>query len=70
MLISINSGYVVKINAETGAKIWSFDVPVDAGTLAGDRSGFECIEFTADGGFIVGGFMNRGDTSVPRDAET
>ena len=59
------NGYVIKINSATGEKVWSFDVPVDAGTLAGARSGFECIEFTEDGGFIVGGFMNRDDTEVP-----
>ena len=33
------NGYVVKLNANTGEKIWAFDVPNDDGTLAGDRSG-------------------------------
>ena len=48
------NGYVVKINALTGQTIWEFDYK----TGAGNRSGFETIHFTDDGGFIVGGYTH------------
>ena len=51
------NGYVIKLDAKTGQKIWSFDIRNDAGALAGERSGFESVAFTEDGGFIVGGFF-------------
>ena len=49
------NGYVVKLDAATGAKLWEFDYNTGSGT----RSGFETVHFTADGGFIVGGFTHR-----------
>jgi len=55
------NGYVVKIDSATGTTIWEFDYL----TGAGSRSGFETIHLTSDGGFIVGGFMNRVDTEKP-----
>lgn len=30
-----------------------------SGGLFGDRSGYESVQFTSDGGFIAGGFANR-----------
>ena len=68
------NGYVVKVlslkfvvkinifsqlNAATGQKIWSFDI------MDTDRSGFESVQFTEDGGFIVGGFKNSGLIPMP-----
>lgn len=55
------NGYVVKLDAATGSKIWEFDFNTNAGT----RSGFETVHFTADGGFIVGGFTDRAGTNFP-----
>jgi len=55
------NGYVVKIDSATGATIWEFDYL----TGAGSRSGFETIHLTSDGGFIVGGFINRVDVEKP-----
>ena len=50
--------WLVKLNAATGAEIWKIQFPeTDAGM--GNKSGFESIAFTADGGFIAGGFANR-----------
>ena len=48
------NGYVVKLNSATGALIWEFDYK----TSSGQRSGFETVHFTEDGGFIVGGYAN------------
>ena len=55
--------YVVKLNAQTGAQIWSFLMPTGAGF--GARSGYETIAFTQDGGFIVGGYGTAFDTAFP-----
>ncbi|CAG5109849.1 Oidioi.mRNA.OKI2018_I69.chr2.g4330.t1.cds [Oikopleura dioica] len=55
------NGFVAKINSATGATIWEFDYTTGAGT----RSGFETLHLTSDGGFIVGGFINRVDTEKP-----
>ena len=52
---------MAKINSDTGATIWEFDYTDGAGT----RSGFETVHLTSDGGFIVGGFINREDTEKP-----
>ena len=30
-----------------------------------DRSGFESVQFTEDGGFVVGGFKNSGLIPMP-----
>ena len=59
------NGYVLKLNAATGQKIWSFDIRNDSGALAGDKSGFETVRFTKDGGFIVGGFIRRTEPGFP-----
>jgi hypothetical protein len=49
--------WLVKLNASTGAEIWKIQFPeTDAGV--GNKSGFESVAFTADGGFIAGGFAN------------
>ena len=49
--------WLVKLNASTGAEMWKIQFPeTDAGV--GNKSGFESIAFTADGGFIAGGFAN------------
>ena len=50
------NGYVVKLNGNTGALVWEFDFL----SGSGQRSGFETIAFTSDGGFIVGGFSHMG----------
>ena len=55
--------YIVKLNAQTGAEIWSVLMPTGDGL--GSRSGYETIEFTQDGGFIVGGYGNALDTTFP-----
>ena len=55
------NGYVVKLDAFTGTMIWEFDYTTNAGA----RSGFETLHLTADGGFIVGGFINRDNTAYP-----
>ena len=55
--------YVVKLNAQTGALIWSFMMPTGAGF--GLRSGYETIAFSEDGGFIVGGYGTSPDTTFP-----
>ena len=49
--------WLVKLDAATGEKIWEITMP--SGGLFGDRSGYESVEFTSDGGFIAGGFANR-----------
>ena len=48
-----------QLDSATGQKIWSFD------KLESDRSGFESVQFTEDGGFIVGGFKNSGLIPMP-----
>ena len=55
--------YVVKLDAKTGAQIWSFVMPTGSGF--GLRSGYETIAFTQDGGFIVGGFAANPETEFP-----
>ena len=55
--------YIVKLNALTGAVIWSTLLPTDA--TFGVRSGYETIAFTQDGGFIVGGYSNHPWTEFP-----
>ncbi|CBY12478.1 unnamed protein product [Oikopleura dioica] len=55
------NGYVVKLDALTGAMIWEFDYTTNAGA----RSGFETLHLTSDGGFIVGGFINRVNGEFP-----
>jgi len=47
---------LVKLDATTGALIWEIILPGDA--MSGPRAGYESIAFTADGGFIAGGFTN------------
>ena len=55
--------WVVKVDVETGSKVWEFDLSNEFG---GTRSGYETVAFTADGGFIVGGFGKyEGDTFPP-----
>ena len=54
-MVNKYNGYVAKIDAQTGQTIWDFDYT----SGSGNRSGFETIHFTEDGGFIVGGFTHR-----------
>lgn len=49
--------WLVKLNAATGAEIWQIVMNSDDSGM-GIRSGYESVEFTADGGFIAGGFAN------------
>ena len=56
--------YVVKLNAQTGELIWSFTMPTGHQKF-GHRSGYETIAFTQDGGFIVGGYGTRQDSTFP-----
>ena len=54
---SIAHRWLVKFDANTGEKIWEIKMPsTDAGI--GQFAGYESIVFTADGGFIAGGFAN------------
>ena len=48
--------WLVKLDATTGALIWEIILSGDA--MSGPRAGYESIAFTADGGFIAGGFTN------------
>ena len=63
MTNSKHQRYVVKLNAQTGALIWSFVMPTGSGF--GFRSGYETIAFTQDGGFIVGGYGAATSTTFP-----
>ena len=56
--------YIVKLNASTGAKIWEVAFPTTDSAI-GVRSAWETIEFTEDGGFIVGGFANYKANEFP-----
>ena len=47
----------MKLDAATGQQVWEITMP--SGGLFGDRSGYESVQFTSDGGFIAGGFANR-----------
>ena len=49
--------WLVKLDAATGAKIWEIIMP-STDTYASAKSGYESVEFTADGGFIAGGFVD------------
>ena len=49
--------WLVKLDAATGAKIWEIIMP-STDAYASAKSGYESVEFTADGGFIAGGFVD------------
>ena len=57
--------WLIKLDAATGAKIWEIIMP-STDAYAGAKSGYESVEFTADGGFIAGGFADyQSDPSDP-----
>ena len=57
--------WLIKLDAATGAKIWEIIMP-STDAYAGAKSGYESVEFTADGGFIAGGFVEyQSDPSDP-----
>ena len=49
--------WLVKIDANTGNKIWEIKMPSNDSRI-GRFSGYESIVFTSDGGFIAGGYAN------------
>ena len=49
--------YLVKIDAATGQTIWELKMPIND-ALIGNAAGYESLQFTEDGGFVVGGFAN------------
>jgi len=53
--------WLIKLDAATGAVIWEFEMPTNNsdGLSANKQSGYESIAFTADGGFIAGGWGNH-----------
>ena len=55
--------WLVKIDANTGNKIWEIKMPSNDNRI-GKFSGYESIVFTSDGGFIAGGYANGEYDSV------
>lgn len=55
--------WIVKLDAATGSKIWEIVMPTNDGM--GGKSGYETVEFTADGGFVVGGWANSDSGEFP-----
>ena len=55
---------IVKLNAKTGAEIWTMLLPLDDNTI-GKKAGFETIAFTSDGGFVVGGYCRYSAQEFP-----
>jgi len=53
--------WIVKLDANTGAEIWSIEMPTGNkdGLSKNKQSGYESVAFTSDGGFIVGGWANH-----------
>ena len=49
--------YLVKINAATGKTVWELKMPIND-PLIGNAAGYESLQFTEDGGFVVAGFTN------------
>ena len=47
-----------------GSTIWETTMPETEANM-GNKSGYESIKFTSDGGFIVGGFANFDETGFP-----
>ena len=47
--------WLVKLDAQTGQEIWQLTMPTTDAEM-GKQSGYESIQFTADGGFIAGGW--------------
>ena len=60
---NIAQRWLVKFDANTGEKMWEIRMPTtDAGI--GKFAGYESIVFTADGGFVAGGFANGQHESI------
>ena len=57
--------WLVKLRASDGAVIWEIIMPVDDSDGMGARNGWETVEFTSDGGFVVGGWANKQSGNVP-----
>ena len=55
---------IVKLDAKTGSEIWTLLLPTTQ-TNIGKKSGYETIAFTADGGFIVGGYCKYTSAEFP-----
>ena len=56
--------YIKKLDVETGAEIWNTTLATNNATF-GEKSAFETIAFTSDGGFVVGGYANGTATGFP-----
>ena len=54
--------WLVKIDAANGQKIWETQSPQNE-AMFGQRSGYESIVFTSDGGFVAAGFADYANPS-------
>ena len=57
----VHARWLLKLDAATGAEIWSIEMPTDNsdGFSQNSQSGYESVQFTSDGGFIAGGWANH-----------
>ena len=55
---------IVKLDAKTGAEIWTMLLPTTQSNI-GKKAGYETIAFTSDGGFIVGGYCKYTAAEFP-----
>lgn len=57
----VHARWIMKLDAVTGAEIWSIVMPTDNsdGLSSMNQSGYESVAFTADGGFVAGGWGNH-----------
>ena len=56
--------WLVKLDANTGAEIWQISMDTTEANMS-LRSGYETVAFTADGGFIAGGFADYDGSEFP-----
>ena len=56
--------WILKLSATDGSTIWETTMPETDANM-GNKSGYESIKFTSDGGFIVGGFANFDEDGFP-----
>jgi len=57
----VHARWIKKFDAASGAEIWEIVMPTDNsdGLSSQSQSGYESIAFTADGGFVAGGWANH-----------
>jgi hypothetical protein len=56
--------WLVKLDAATGAEIWQITMDANEANFT-TKSGYETVAFTADGGFVAGGFDGYEDEQPP-----